>query len=54
MKNFFSDTDEHLRTYNNALDSLLQQFRDRATQDTVVVVHRIWEDVKNQGNIFSD
>jgi len=54
VKNLLSDTDERVRTYNNAFDSLLQQFRDRATRDTVVVVHRIWEDVKNQGNAFSD
>jgi len=52
--NLLSDIDEHVRTYNNAFDSLMQQFRDRATRDTLVVVHRIWEDVKNQGNVFSD
>ena len=54
VKNLLSDTDERVRTYSNAFDSLLQQFRDRATRDTLVVVHRIWEDVKNQGNAFSD
>ena len=54
VKNLLSDTDMRVRTYNNAFDSLLQQFRDRATRDTLVVVHRIWEDVKNQGNAFSD
>ena len=32
---------------NTAFDSLLQQLCDRATHDTVVV-HRIWEDVKNK------
>ena len=54
VKNLLSDTDERVQTYSNTFDSFLQQFRDRATRDTLVVVHRIWEDVQNQGNVVSD
>ena len=34
-----------MQDYNNAFDKLLQEFRDRAAGDTLVVVHRIWEDL---------
>jgi len=30
-----------IESYNNALDSLMQQFRDRAARDTVVIVHHM-------------
>jgi len=43
-----------VRDYNKVFDDLLQQFRNRATSDTLVAVHRIWEDLKTQGNTFSD
>ena len=29
--------------YNNVFENLLQEFRDRAARDTLLVVHRIWE-----------
>ena len=34
-----------MQDYNDVFDKLLQEFRDRATGDTLVVVHRIWEDL---------
>ena len=34
-----------MQRYNNVFDKLLQEFRDRAAGDTLVVVHRIWEDL---------
>ena len=40
-----SKTDTLVQHYNNVLDNLLQEFRDRAAGDTLVVVHRIWEDL---------
>ena len=40
-----SKTDTLVQGYNDAFDKLLQDFRDRATGDTLVVVHRIWEDL---------
>ena len=50
-----SDTDELVKNYNSVLDDLMQQFRDRAAGDTLVVVHRIWEGtqgIKDKGNTF--
>ena len=34
-----------MQDYNDVFDKLLQDFRDRAAGDTLVVVHRIWEDL---------
>ena len=34
-----------MQDYNDIFDKLLQDFRDRAAGDTLVVVHRIWEDL---------
>ena len=46
VKNLFSSkTDAVVRCYNDVFDKLLQEFRDRAAADTLVVVHRIWEDL---------
>ena len=36
--------------YNDTFDRFLQQLRDRAARDTLVVVHRIWEDLTTLGN----
>jgi hypothetical protein len=41
----FSETDTRVQCYNDVFDKLLQEFRDRAAGDTLVVVHRIWEDL---------
>ena len=46
LKNLISETDARVRKYNNVFDELLQQFRNRAAGDTLVVVHRIWEGIK--------
>jgi hypothetical protein len=46
LKNLISETDARVRNYNNVFDELMQQFRNRAAGDTLVVVHRIWEGIK--------
>lgn len=38
--------------YNDVFDELRQQFLDRATGDTLVVVHRIWKGLEDLGKIF--
>jgi len=34
-----------VQDYNDGFDKLLQEFRDKAAGDTLVVVHRIWKDL---------
>ena len=34
-----------MQDYSDVFDKLLQDFRDKAAGDTLVVVHRIWEDL---------
>ena len=34
-----------VQDYSDVFDKLLQEFRDKAAGDTLVVVHRIWEDL---------
>jgi hypothetical protein len=48
-KNLISDTDDRVKDYNDVFDKLLQEFRDRAAGDTMVVVHRIWRTVEDLG-----
>ena len=45
LKNLFSKAKTLMQDYNDVFDKLLQEFRDRAAGDTLVVVHRIWEDL---------
>ena len=45
FKNLFSETDTLVQRYNDVFDKLLQEFHYRAAGDTLVVVHRIWEDL---------
>lgn len=52
LKNLVSETDERVQIYKNVFDELMQQFRDGAAGDTLVVVHRIWEGVKDLGKPF--
>ena len=40
-----SEAETLAQDYNDVFDKLLQEFRDRAAGDALVVVHRIWEDV---------
>jgi len=54
LKNLFSENDTIVQRYNNVFDKLLQEFRDRAAGDTLVVVHRIWEDVDDLRESFSE
>ena len=53
LKNLFSETDERVQSYMDVFDGLMRQFHDRAAGDTLVVVHRIWEGMKDLGNVFS-
>ena len=46
LKNLVSPKAKMLvQDYNDVFDKLLQGFRDRAVGNTLVVVHRIWEDL---------
>jgi len=40
-KNIFSNAQSVVDEYNNALDELMQEFRDRAVHDTHINVHRV-------------
>ncbi|KAG1792201.1 uncharacterized protein HD556DRAFT_1309503 [Suillus plorans] len=40
-KHVFDETDTTIQNYNNVLDNLMQQFRDRTARDTVVIVHHM-------------
>ena len=42
-KNLLSETDDRVKAFNDAFEKLMQDFRDRAAGDTLVVVHRIWD-----------
>ena len=43
LKNFISETDGHVKCYNDIFDKLLQQFHDKAAGNTLVIMHHIWE-----------
>jgi hypothetical protein len=61
-RNLISGTDERVTSYNDVFEELLQEFRDKAARDTMVMVHRIWttveslhENVKGLGKfVFND
>ncbi|KAG1727564.1 uncharacterized protein EDB91DRAFT_890641 [Suillus paluster] len=40
-KHAFKETQAAIESYNEVLDSLMQQFRDRAARDTLVIVHHM-------------
>jgi hypothetical protein len=40
-KNMFDDTNGKVQSFSKVLDSLMQQFRDRAARETVIDIHRI-------------
>ncbi|KAG1792154.1 WD40-repeat-containing domain protein [Suillus plorans] len=42
-KHVLGETDSTIQNYNSVLDSLMQQFRDQAARDTVVIVHHMAE-----------
>jgi hypothetical protein len=46
-----SETDATIQNYNNTLDALMQQFRDRAVRDTNVKIYRIG---KSWSHIYSE
>jgi hypothetical protein len=52
LKSLFSETDARVQQYNSAFDQLLRNFHDRAAGNTLVVVHRIWEDMNALGIMF--
>ena len=41
----FSETDTLVQRYEDVFNNLLREFHHRAAGDTLVVVHRIWEDL---------
>jgi hypothetical protein len=43
-KNFFRNTDDTIANYNNALDELMQEFRDRTGRDVAIFVHSAGKD----------
>ena len=46
LNNLFSSKAKTLvQDYNDVFDKLLREFDHRAAGDTLVVVHRIWEDL---------
>jgi len=45
LKSLFSNAKTLVQDYNDVFDGLLQEFDHRAAGDTLVVVHRIWEDL---------
>ena len=46
LKNLvFSEAEALVQRYNDVFNKLLQDFRDKSAGDTLVVVHRIWEDL---------
>jgi hypothetical protein len=53
LKNFFSETKERIENYNKNFDELMQEFRDKAVGDTLVVVHRTWERIGDLGSACS-
>jgi len=40
-KHMFSDTNGKVQSFSKVLDSLMQQFRDRAARETVIDVHHM-------------
>ena len=40
-KNMFADTNGEVQNFSKVLDSLMQQFRDRATREIIIDVHRM-------------
>jgi hypothetical protein len=40
-KNMIDDTNGKVQNFSKVLDSLMQQFRDRAARETVIDVHRM-------------
>jgi hypothetical protein len=47
LRNLISGTDGRVTSYNAVFEDLLQEFRDNAVKDTLVVVHRIWTNVES-------
>jgi len=48
-----SETQIAVTDYNNALDELMQQYRDRAVRDIHVNVHRVLEDLNLDGMVYA-
>jgi hypothetical protein len=43
-KNIVAETDDTITKYNNALDELMQEFRDRTSRDVAIFVHSAGKD----------
>lgn len=44
-KHVINETDSSIQSYNQVLDNLMQQFRDKVARDTVIFIHRAAEDL---------
>ncbi|KAG1722648.1 uncharacterized protein EDB91DRAFT_1082712, partial [Suillus paluster] len=53
-KNIVSETDAKIQSFSEALDSLMQQFRDQAIRDAVVTIHRAGEDLDLSSMMCAD
>ena len=40
-KHMFDETDSKVQSFSKVLDSLMQQFRDRAARETVIDIHHM-------------
>ena len=52
INNLLSGTDDRVKEFNGVFDKLMQEFRDSATGDTLVVVHRIWDHLEELRESF--
>ena len=52
IKNLLSGTDDRVKSFNDVFDKLMQEFRNSATGDTLVVVHRIWDHLEGLREFF--
>ncbi|KIK33456.1 hypothetical protein CY34DRAFT_99569, partial [Suillus luteus UH-Slu-Lm8-n1] len=52
-KNIFRNTDDIIANYNNALDELMQEFRDRTGRDVAIFVHSMGETLDLDGMVYA-
>ena len=52
IKNLFSGTVDRVKEFNGVFDKLMQEFRDNAEANTLVVVHWIWDHLEGLRGFF--
>jgi hypothetical protein len=50
-KNVVSETNDTIQQHSNALDTLMQNFRDQVTRDVAIHVHGIAKDIHHTGKV---